>query len=121
MQTVFKGKICDLLIGQLGVSIMEPGILFLHVRVKFAHYTVIAFKEVAVLDEIIKGLRLHLPEENDRVVGILFPGKGVNLLEKPGSLGVAYPPQIVCKICQPFDAVGQVEAVWNFSNDFIHH
>jgi len=59
VQTVFKREVGNLLIRKIGVSIAEPGVLRVHIGIEIAHDPVIAFKEVAVFDEIIKNLAIN--------------------------------------------------------------
>ena len=120
VQAVFKREVSDLLIRQGGVGFFEPGVILVHVGIKLAHDPVVAFEEIAVFDQIIKDLAVHLPQEDDRVVGALFPREQVNFPEQARGFGVADPPKVVGKVSQPLDAVGQVKAIRGFSNDFSH-
>jgi len=121
VQTVFKREISDLLILQLRIGFAEPGVILVHVGIKLAHGPVVAFEEVAVFDQIIKDLAFNLAQEDDRVVGGLFPAEGINFLEHARGFRVGDPPKVVGKLSQPLDAVGQVKAVRSFSNDFFHN
>jgi len=120
VQTVFKREVSDLLIRQGGVGFVEPGVILVHVGIKLAHDPVVAFEEIAVLDQVIKHLAVNLPEEDDRVVGALLPRELVNFLEHARGFGVADPPKVVGKVSQPLDAVGQIKTIRGFSNDLIH-
>ncbi len=120
MQAKLKGEIGHQVIVQFRIGLGEPGVLLVHIAIKFADNPVIFIKEIAVIHHGIEPGAFHIPQESHGVVIGVFPKQCVNFFEEPLSFRMPNPPQIKSQIAQPFKPAGQVKFHRSFFNNFSH-